>query len=60
MYLGKAGLLWQVSGGKIVELHRGWVVIDHPVNRSQRIFSRQNLDPEKAALPWTLPLVKTG
>jgi hypothetical protein len=59
-YLGEAGLLWHVNGGRIVELHRGWAVIDHPVNRSQRIFSRRNLDPEKAALPWTLPLVKTG
>jgi hypothetical protein len=39
MYLGKAGLLWQVSGGKIIELHRDWAMIDHPVNRSPRTFS---------------------
>jgi hypothetical protein len=59
-YLGEAGLLWQVNGGRIVELHRDWAVIDRPVNRSSRTFSRRKLDPQKAALPWTLPLVKTG
>src|SRR5262249_10923635 len=40
MYLGKAGLLWQVSGGRIIELHRDCAVIDRSVNRSQRIFYR--------------------
>jgi hypothetical protein len=54
MYLGKAGLLWQVSGGKIIELHRGWAVIDRPVNRSQSIFYQRDVDPEKVALPWHL------
>jgi hypothetical protein len=54
MYLSKAGLLWQVSGGKIVELHRHWAVIDRPVNRSPSIFSRRDVDPEKITLPWKL------
>jgi len=54
MYLGKAGLLWQVSGGKILELHRGWAVIDRPVNRSQSIFYRRDVDREKITLPWHL------
>jgi len=54
MYLGKAGLLWQVSGGKIIDLHRGWAVIERPVNRSQSIFYRRDVGPEKAALPWHL------
>jgi hypothetical protein len=54
MYLGKAGLLWQVSGGKIIELHRDWAVIDRPVNRSQRVFYRRDVDQEKVALPWNL------
>jgi hypothetical protein len=26
-YLGIAGLLWAVSGGRVIELHRGWAVI---------------------------------
>ena len=60
MYLGKAGLLWHVDGGRIIELHRDWAVIDRPVNRSQRVFYRRDVDEAKAALPWTLPLVKTG
>jgi len=53
-YLGKAGLLWHVDGGKIVEVYRGWAVIDRPPNRSQRIFSRRDVDPEKITLPWRL------
>jgi hypothetical protein len=48
-----------VNGGRIVELHRDWAVIDPPVSRSQRVFHQRKVDPEKAALPWTLPLVKT-
>jgi hypothetical protein len=60
MYLGKAGLLWSVDGGRIIELHRDWAVIDRPVNRSQRVFYRRDVDEAKAALPWTLPLVKIG
>jgi hypothetical protein len=35
-YLGQAGLLWHVNGGKIIEIHRTWAVIDGPVNRSPR------------------------
>jgi len=54
MYLGKAGLLWQVSGGKIIELHRDWAVIDRPVHRSQSIFYRRDVDPQKIMLPWRL------
>jgi hypothetical protein len=27
-YLGSAGLLWAINGGKLVELHRDWAVID--------------------------------
>jgi hypothetical protein len=63
MYLGKAGLLWQVSGGKIIELHRTWAVIDDPVNRSPRTFYRRNFAPEQTTLPWkleTFPLMRTG
>jgi hypothetical protein len=51
-YLGEAGLLWHLHGGRIVELHRDWAVIDGPVNRSPRTFSRRNFDPEKITLPW--------
>ena len=53
-YLAEAGLLWHVNGGRIVELHRHWAMIDGPVNRSPHTFSRRNFDPEKIALPWNL------
>jgi hypothetical protein len=51
-YSSSAGLLWAINGGRLVELHRGWAVIDLPVNRSQRIFSRRKVDPAKITLPW--------
>jgi hypothetical protein len=34
-YSGSAGLLWAINGGRLVELHRDWAVIDLPVNRSE-------------------------
>ena len=52
MHLGSAGLIWATNGGKVVELHRGWAVIDVPVNRSQRIFYRRDVDAAKVTLPW--------
>ena len=51
-YLGQAGLLCHVNGGKIIELHRTWAVIDDRVNRSQRTFYRRNIAPEQITLPW--------
>jgi hypothetical protein len=41
MHLGSAGLLWAINGGKLLELHRDWAVIELPVNR-QRTFNRMN------------------
>ena len=52
-YSGNAGLLWAINGSRIVELHRDWAVIDIPLHRSQRIFSRRNVDPAKITLPWS-------
>ena len=51
-YLGSAGLLWAINGGRLLELHRDWAVIDVPVHGSKRIFSRRNVDPAKITLPW--------
>jgi hypothetical protein len=62
-YLGEAGLLWHVNGGRIIELHRDWAVIDHSVNRSPSTFSRRNIAPKQITLPWMLelsPLMRTG
>ena len=51
-YLGSAGLVWAINGGRLVELHRDWAVIDVPVHGSQRTFSRRNVDAAKITLPW--------
>ena len=51
-YSGSAGLLWAVNGGRLVELHRDWAVIDVPVQARQRIFYRRNVEPTKISLPW--------
>jgi hypothetical protein len=51
-YSGSAGLLWAINGGRLLELHRNWAVIDVPVHRSQRIFYRRNVDAAKITLPW--------
>ncbi len=53
LYLGDAGLLWAINGGRLVELHRDWAVIEPAANVSRRIFRRRhNIDPEKVTLPW--------
>jgi hypothetical protein len=54
-YLGSAGLLWAINGGRLLELHRDWALIDVPVHGSKRIFSRRNVDPAKITLPWAKP-----
>jgi hypothetical protein len=51
-YLGSAGLLWALNGCRLIELHRDWAVIDLPVNKSQRIFSRRSVEAG-ITLPWT-------
>ena len=47
-----------MNGGRIVELHRDWAVIDRPVNRSQRICYWRQMDQEKITLPWKLRVVR--
>jgi hypothetical protein len=51
-YLGSAGLLWAINGGRLLELRRDWAVIDVPVHGSQRTFYRRNVDAGKITLPW--------
>jgi hypothetical protein len=51
MHLGSAGFLWAINGGKLVELHRDWAVIEITVNR-QRTFSRRDVAAGKVVLPW--------
>jgi hypothetical protein len=51
-YSGSAGLLWALNGGRLVQLHRDWAVIDVPVNRFERVFYRRNVNVTKITLPW--------
>jgi hypothetical protein len=52
---GSAGLLWHVNGGRIVELHRDWAVIERAEDRSRRVHHRRHPDPRNVTLPWTWP-----
>jgi hypothetical protein len=47
-----AGLLWAVNGGKVVEVHRDWALIELAGNGAQRIFDRRRVLAGDAALPW--------
>src|SRR5262249_28043449 len=42
-YSASAGLLWAMNGGRLVELHRDWAVIDMPLQTRQRVFYRRNV-----------------
>jgi hypothetical protein len=52
-HLGGAGLLWVINGGRLIELHRDWAVIELAVNGSRRIFERRRVDAAKFTLPWS-------
>ena len=59
-YLGEAGLLWHVSGGKVIEVRRDCAVIERSVNKSQSTFSRRDVAKQRVVLPWTLSLARTA
>jgi hypothetical protein len=52
MHPGGAGLLWAINGGRLVELHRDWAVIELAANGSRRVFERRRVDMAKVTLPW--------
>src|SRR5260370_32742208 len=56
VHLGGAGLLWATNGGRILELHRGWAVLELPPNGSRRIIDRRRVDAANATLPWRFNL----
>jgi hypothetical protein len=49
---GGAGLLWAINGGRLVELHRDWAVVELAENRSRRVFERRRLDVGNFRPPW--------
>jgi hypothetical protein len=46
---GGAGLLWAINGGRLVELHRDWAVIELAANGSRRVFERRRVDAARRA-----------
>ena len=52
-HLGSAGLLWAVNGGKLVELHRDWAVIERAEDRSRRVHHRRPPNAANVTLPWS-------
>src|SRR4029077_5230713 len=46
------GPVGAINGGRLLELHRDWAVIDVPVHGSQRTFYRRTVDAAKISLPW--------
>jgi hypothetical protein len=51
-HLGSAGLLWAINGGKLVELHRDWAVIERGKDKSRQIYHRRRQDRTIVASPW--------
>ena len=49
---GGAGLLWAINGGRLVELHRDWAVIELAANGSRHVFERRRVDAGKVTLSW--------
>jgi hypothetical protein len=51
-YSASAGLLWAMNGGRLVELHRDWAVIDMPLQTRQRVFYRRNVERTEISLAF--------
>jgi hypothetical protein len=47
-----AGLLWAVNGGRVMEIHRDWALIELAGNGSQHVFDRRRVLAGDTALPW--------
>jgi hypothetical protein len=53
-HLGSDGLLWNMNGGRIVELHRGWATLEVPGRESWISYNRLRSDTPNGRLPWEL------
>ena len=49
---GSAGLIWTINGGRLVQLHRDWAVVERAENGSGRIFDRRRFDVGNFRPPW--------
>ena len=53
-HLGSAGLLWFINGGRILELHGEWAILEVPGRESRISYNRQRSDTPNGRLPWEL------
>jgi hypothetical protein len=51
-YLGIAGLLWSVNGGRVIEIHLGWASITDANNGFHRTFEKRRPRQASLTLPW--------
>jgi hypothetical protein len=59
-HFGSAGLLWAINGGKLIELHRDWAVIERQQDKSQHVYHRRRQDEAHVTLPWIGLRAKNG
>jgi hypothetical protein len=59
-HLGSAGLLWAISGGKLVELYRDWAIIERQHDKSRQVYHRRRQDEAQVTLPWIGLRAKNG
>jgi hypothetical protein len=50
---GTGGLLWSLAGGKLVELHRDWAVVESSAGK-RCVVDRHRATSAKMTLPWQL------
>jgi hypothetical protein len=51
-HLGIAGLLWSINGGRVIELHRGWAIVEQANSGSRRTFDQRRHRQANLTLPW--------
>jgi hypothetical protein len=44
--------LWAVNGGRVIEIHPGWAMIEQGNNGSRRNFDRRRSRQASLTLPW--------
>jgi hypothetical protein len=51
MYLGSAGLLWAINGGRLIAIRRDWATYETTIG-TERVFYRRSFAPDQIVLPW--------
>jgi hypothetical protein len=59
-HLRSVGLLWAINGGKLVELHGDWAIIERQPDKSRQVYHRRRHGEAQVKLPWIGLRAKTG